>query len=392
MSVVQPVAITGLGCITSCGDNVAQCFGSLLQGVRNPKPSTLVKTTHKAHHPVFEVIDHPGIDGADSPDLLRTSKFALVAVAEALGDAGWTREELQGKRVGVSLGTTVGCALNNEEFNRSYHRGQHPCMDPIMRYLQSNPAETIAREYQLTGPCQTINNACSSATDAIGIAASWIRSGLCDSVIAGGADELCRVVYSGFVSLMNVDEGPCRPFDMDRQGLNLGEGAGIVILEKNPRGTVKANVIGYGLACDAHHLTAPEPDGDGLRRAIAIALTESGKQHSDLAFINAHGTGTKENDKVEGRVIRELFPQTPFLSTKGYTGHTLGAAGGVEAVFSIVSLLRRVLPINIGFENPDPEIGAVPVMEITEFGGGIALSESLAFGGNNSAILLARAD
>ncbi len=392
MSVVQPIAIPGLGCITSCGDTVEQCFESLLQGKRNPKPSSLVKTTHKAHHPVFEVIAHPKIDGADSPDLLRTSKFALVAVAEALADAGWTKEELQGKRIGVSLGTTVGCALNNEEFNRAYHSGQHPSMDPILRYLQSNPAETIAREYQLTGPCQTINNACSSATDAIGIAASWIRSGLCDMVIAGGADELCRIVYSGFVSLMNVDEGPSRPFDKDRQGLNLGEGAGIVILEKKPRGSPKAKVIGYGSACDAHHLTAPEPDGDGLRRAIACALGESGKQLSDITFINAHGTGTKENDKVEGKVIHALFPQTPFLSTKGYTGHTLGAAGGVEAVFSIISLVRRVLPINIGFENPDPEIPAIPVVEITEISGNIALSESLAFGGNNAAILLERAD
>ncbi len=388
MTSITPVPVTGLGCICARGTTVDACMDSMLRGERNPAPPTKVKTTHKEQFPVFEAPYHETVNGPDSPDLLCTSKFALVAAAEALTDAGWAKTELQGKRVGVSLGTTVGCAMNNEDFNRVYHGGGHPDMEAITRYLQSNPAEVIAREYGLTGPCQTINNACSSGTDAIGLGAQWIRSGLCDMVIAGGADELCRIIYSGFISLMNYGQEWCRPFDKNRTGLNLGEGAGIVVLEREPKKAAKANVVGYGSGCDAYHLTAPKPGGDGLRRALAIALAESGCTAAETAFINAHGTGTNDNDKVEGAVIHDLFPNVPFLSTKGYTGHTLGAAGGVEAVFSIASLMRRVIPASIGFETADPEIPATPVAEVTEVAGRFAVSQSLAFGGNNSVIIL----
>ncbi len=387
---VSPIAITGMGCICAAGDGVENAMTSMLTGERKPGPPTRVTTTHKVQYPVFEVPEHSVIDASGGPDLLRTAKFALHATEEALSQAGLTKADLAGKRVGVSMGTTVGCAMNNEEFNRIYESGEHPPMDAITRYLTSNPADVIARHYDLKGPRQTINNACSSGTDAIGLGASWIRAGLCDVVIAGGADELCRIVYCGFISLMNYGEEWIRPFDRDRSGLNLGEGAGIVILERNPHGDVLASVVGYGSACDAYHLTAPQPDGDGLRRAIEIAMNQAGKTTADVTFINAHGTGTTENDKVEGGVLNALFSGKPFLSTKAYTGHTLGAAGAVEVVFSVWSLIHHRLPANAGFENLDPEIPAPPITAVTTIEGGLALSESLAFGGNNAAILLER--
>ena len=268
-------------------------------------------------------------------------------------------------------------------------------MDIIERFLRSNPAAVIARQLKLNGPVQTVVNACSSGTDAVGIGASWLRAGACDIVIAGGADELARVTYAGFSSLMINDTEPCKPFDVKRKGLNLGEGAGILILENEVvRGNKKSRgyVLGYGSACDAYHLTAPQPDGVGLKQAMREAFTAADVKPGQIAFVNAHGTGTPDNDRVESRVLSEVLPGVPFVSTKGYTGHTLGAAGGIEAVFTVACLQRGELPANIGFADADPELPSAPVRENTRIDGTVALSESLAFGGNNAVLILGKGD
>jgi 3-oxoacyl-[acyl-carrier-protein] synthase-1/3-oxoacyl-[acyl-carrier-protein] synthase II len=214
-------------------------------------------------------------------------------------------------------------------------------------------------------------------------------------VIAGGADELLRVTYAGFSSLMITDTQPCKPFDVKRKGLNLGEGAGILILESDAVRADKAvhgKVLGYGSACDAHHLTAPHPDGAGLKLAMQEAFTAAGVTSADIAFVNTHGTGTPDNDRVEGRVLSELLPGVPFLSTKGYTGHTLGAAGGIEAAFTVACLQRGEIPASIGFSEPDPDVIVTPVIKNRCIDGDIALSESLAFGGNNAVLILGKGD
>jgi len=267
-------------------------------------------------------------------------------------------------------------------------------MKPIRRFLNSNPSASIAREFEISGPLQTIVNACASGTDAIGIAASWIKAGLCDIVIAGGTDELCRVTYNGFISLMITDHEPCRPFDATRNGLNLGEGAGVMILEseKSAKANPQCCVAGYGAACDAYHLTAPKPDGDGLKRAMASAFKSASISPDKIDFINAHGTGTKDNDKVESLVIGEVMPGTPFFSTKGYTGHTLGAAGAIEAAFTIASLNKNKIPQSIGFTNNDEKSNVFPVQEQKELSCKIAMSESVAFGGNNSVLIFSKND
>ncbi|PLX85532.1 MAG: beta-ketoacyl-[acyl-carrier-protein] synthase family protein, partial [Desulfuromonas sp.] len=267
--------------------------------------------------------------------------------------------------------------------------------DIIGRFLRSNPAAVIARQLRLDGPNQTVVNACSSGTDAIGLGASWIRAGACDIVVAGGADELSRVTYAGFSSLMITDTEPCKPFDVNRKGLNLGEGAGMMVLESD---SIRAGkpargyILGYGSACDAYHLTAPRPDGAGLKKAMAEAFAAAGVRPEQISFVNAHGTGTPDNDKVESATLAEMLPGVPFLSTKGYTGHTLGAAGGIEAVFSVESLRRGRLPANIGYAEADPQIDGTPVTENMTINGSYALSESLAFGGNNSVLIFGKGD
>lgn len=396
MKLHSPVAVTGAGCLCAAGANLNACMDTLLAGRRNPLPSARFRTDHPLRYPVFEVAESffPA-QFPDAGDLLRTSRLALAAADEALCDAGLAAEDLKGLRVGVCIGTTVGSAMNNEAFYRDYRQAQHSEMAAIERYLRSNPATSVARHFGLRGPVQTVVNACSSGTDAIGLAASWIRAGLCDLVLAGGADELCRVTCNGFNSLMITDTEAVRPFDHRRKGLNLGEGAAMLVLESETlrlgRGRrARAQVLGYGSACDAHHLTAPCPDGSGLRRALGEALQTAGLQAQDIAFVNAHGTGTPDNDRVESRVLALVLPQSPFLSTKGFTGHTLGAAGAIEAAFTLASLEAGVIPASIGFSAADPELAVCPVRETTTISGSVALSQSLAFGGNNAVVVLGK--
>ncbi len=396
MSAAVPIAITGLGCLCGAGMNLAECLESMFRNERNPHPPLRFSTDHPVSYPVLELREEFRLPLDDQETVYaRTSQLALAAVFEALADAGWDEESLRGKRVGVCIGTTVGCALNCDDFYRAYKDGVDPEMGVIERFLRSNPAAVIARQFKLDGPNQTVVNACSSGTDAIGLGASWLRAGACDIVIAGGADELSRVTYAGFSSLMITDTEACKPFDIKRKGLNLGEGAGMLILESEAvRGAKKTRgyMLGYGSACDAYHLTAPRPDGAGLKQAMYEAFAAAEVTPEMIAFVNAHGTGTPDNDRVESRVLSEVLPGVPFVSTKGYTGHTLGAAGGIEAVFTVACLRRGELPANIGFSAADPELSGAPVIENTRIDGNIAMSESLAFGGNNAVLILGKGD
>jgi 3-oxoacyl-[acyl-carrier-protein] synthase II len=388
-----PVAITGIGCLSAAGMSLKENMASLFAGKRHVATPERFFSSHPVSYPVFEINEEPLPERNKDENFPRTCRLGLAATNEALLDAGLESHGMTGLKAGVCVGTTVGSTMNNEEFYRDYRRGMHPDMTIIETFLKCNPAAVIARDLGLSGPCQTVVNACSSGTDAIGIGASWIRSGICDIVIAGGADELCRVTYNGFISLMISDDSPCRPFDRDRKGLNLGEGAGMLILEsdnliRKRKKPPRAFVLGYGSGCDGYHLTAPHPEGKGLKNALAYAIMESGKTINDIAFINTHGTATKDNDRTELRVLREMLTDIPFLSTKGYTGHTLGAAGAIEAAFTIACLETGMIPANAGFITPDPELGASPVTLNTHVSKKIAISDSLAFGGHNAALVL----
>ncbi|MDR2018084.1 MAG: beta-ketoacyl-[acyl-carrier-protein] synthase family protein [Syntrophobacterales bacterium] len=398
MNELASVPITGVGCLCGAGGVLRECLNSLFEGRRSPKPPKRFTGTHSIPYPVFEVPD-AAVPGSmkDASHISFTGKFAITAAQEALSDAWLDQKALEGKKVGVCVGTTVGSAMNNELFYSEYLRTGTADMKPIVRFLRSNPAQLIALKFGLTGPCQTVVNACSSGTDAVGIGASWIQSGLCDVVVAGGADELCHVTYNGFISLLITDESACKPFDRERKGLNLGEGAAMLVLEsehfcRERKKTPRARFLGYASASDAYHLTAPHPEGDGLRRAIMGALRFSKKDIRHIAFVNAHGTATPDNDKVEGGVLRELLPGIPFFSTKGYTGHTLGAAGAIEAAFTVACLELGIIPGNAGFANPDPEIDVSPTTVTTRITGSAAISQSLAFGGSNGVLVLGKTE
>ncbi len=400
------VRISGIGALCACGLDFTTATAALFQDRRDPVPARRFKLDHPLPYPVFELPPST----LDAPDenqpWLRTSRLAVNAARAALADSSWeeidtTAPNLSQLKVGVSIGTTVGGSMNDEKFYRDFREHKTPELQPITRYLQSNPAAVVAEVFNLHGPQLTVVNACSSGTDAIAIGTEWIRSGLCDVVLAGGSDELCRVTCNGFISLMINSTQPCRPFDEDRNGLNLGEGAAILVLEsdniyrqrrisraENEQTLPQAFIAGSGSACDAWHLTAPHPEGRGLRRSLQLALDDAKITADKIAFINAHGTATKNNDLTEGKVLKEMFPETPYFSTKGHTGHTLGAAGALEAAFTVAMLQTHKIPRSSGFHKIDPEIGHAPTSSAQTVNGSFALSQSLAFGGNNSALII----
>ncbi|CCO23419.1 beta-ketoacyl-[acyl-carrier-protein] synthase family protein [Maridesulfovibrio hydrothermalis] len=391
----NPVGICATGSICAAGKSSRSCFATMLDG--QVTPSFIPGFSYDDHmqSPVFAVPKSWLNEYESTTPLTETVKLLFTAADEAYAQAGLDPQKTQGLTIGTCIGSSTGASLNFKSFYQEWKEGQKPDLKAINSYLHCNPAQALAEKYSFSGPVQTVTNACSSGTDAVGMAASWIRQGLCDIVFAGGADALSGISYTGFSRLMITSPQPCRPFDKNRSGLNLGEGAAVLILtsEKAQRKlglTPIARILGYGTACDAHHLTAPHPDGMGLKKAIQIALERSGLNAKDIGFINVHGTGTQNNDCVEGMIIKEFFENTPFTGIKGFTGHTLGAAGAIEAVMTALSLQSGLLMPASGFNEPDPETGVSPINRKMKIRADYALSDSLAFGGNNSAIILQR--
>lgn len=395
----KPVMVTGLGCVCAAGPSLDEAAGSMYAGQRAPASPAAFNAGLDKSYPVFE-IKHPlAVPGKyiTGNSVSRTVKLALTAMDEALKSASLDHEFLKSLRVGVCIGTTVGCTLNNEPFYREFLKGSKPSVDAISSYLNNNPSKYIS---ELLGPdsmCASVVNACASGSDAIGIGMSWIRDGLCDIVIAGGADELSRITYLGFISLMISSTEACRPFDLNRTGLNLGEGAGILILENEEcarkRGCkILAHACSYGSAADAYHPTRPHPEGRGLRSAITKALSDAGISAAEIGFINAHGTATPDNDKTEGKVLSDMFSDSvKLVSTKAFTGHTLGAAGAIEAALTIRSLNDKKIPQTAGFSIKDPACRVEPARTLISLDAEYALSTSLAFGGGNAALVFRRA-
>jgi 3-oxoacyl-[acyl-carrier-protein] synthase-1/3-oxoacyl-[acyl-carrier-protein] synthase II len=333
--------------------------------------------------------------GALPANTSRTTALAFAAAREALFSAGYTDAALpEHMRMGIVVGTSVGASLDFFAYYKAFAAGENPPLAEMEAYLEANPAIALGKLLHCSGPAQCVTNACSSGADAIGIGAGWIRSGLCDLVLAGGADALSFITYAGFSSLRLPSSSACRPFDARRKGLTLGEGAGFMLLESEHSRTrrsrpARAFVAGYGTATDAYHVTAPHPEGRGLAMAVDQAFAQAGAAWNDIAFINAHGTATMANDSAEGAFFSRHCPSVPFIATKGAMGHTLGAAGAIEAVLTAAHLADGALHPSPAFQEADPAIGASPVRETTHVKGAFALSQSLAFGGNNSVLLIA---
>ena len=386
------IYITGYGAIASIGNNVNEILSSLKAartGIQQgKKPSTArfkvgeVPYTDAELKEQFQLTTHGS----------RTALLGMIAAKEAfLGHDHYTDI-----RTGLISGTSVGgMDVSEREYAKYLKDGAHD-----IRAYADHPSGTsttqIAAELGITGFVNTISTACSSAANAIMMGARMIQKGWLDRVVVGGTDSLTSFTISGFRSLMIFDDEWCRPFDETRKGLNLGEGAGFIVLEsaaslqrtgKQPIGRLS----GWSNASDAYHQTASSPDGEGAILSMQQALQVAQLSPEEIDYINAHGTATPNNDLSESKAFLHIFngKVPPFSSTKAYTGHTLAASGGIEAVISLLSIQHGMLFPNLNHQHVIEETGLQPVTEVTEqVLVKHVLSNSFGFGGNNSTIIL----
>src|SRR5216683_3852845 len=322
--------------------------------------------------------------------LHRASRMMICALQEMLAQAMAFEPEL------TVVGTTSGGMTFGEEYYRTLHGRQKTRGTPswIANYPPQKPVIDAQEALGLSAPCQVIANACASGTNAIGHAFECVRSGRYRRVLTGGYDALSELVFVGFDSLQAATPEKCRPFDRDRSGMVLGEGAAVLALEnlesaRARRAHVLAEIIGYGISTDNHHLTQPDPSGSGPRRAMEQALQSANRSAEEVDYINAHGTATTFNDAAEGKAIAELFGKVPVSSTKSMIGHSLGAAGAIEAVICLAALKAQFLPPNINFRSPDPDLDLNIVANTARDAQvDIVLSNSFGFGGTNASILI----
>lgn len=323
--------------------------------------------------------------------LHRVAQMMILALKEALGQANGFQPEL------TVMGTTSGGMTFGEQYYRGLKANQGPARHAaslIANYTPQKPVMDAQEAFGITAPCQVIANACASGTNAIGHAFECVRSGRYQRVLAGGYDAISELVFVGFDSLQASTPERCRPFDSERTGLVLGEGAAILGLEnletaQNRGANILAEIIGYGISTDNHHLTQPNPSGIGPRQAMEGALQSAGISAEEIDYINAHGTATPFNDSSEGKAIAELFDGVPVSSTKGMMGHSLGAAGAIEAIISILALQHQLLPPNINFRRGDAELDLNIVANQAEAGRvRTVLSNSFGFGGTNASVII----
>jgi 3-oxoacyl-[acyl-carrier-protein] synthase II len=399
------VVVTGLGTVNALASSVPRFADALRAGASAIGPLTLFNTVGYRSRIAATVADDAppsGLAPSLRRRLSRSDIFALRATAEALADsglAGTTPPE----RIGLALGGTTGGMLRAEECLRARVEGRirRYRSAPILGSPISVSADVVANVFDLAGPRLSLSTACSSSANALGIALDWVRLGRVDAVVTGGTESLCRMTFAGFNALHALSLEPCRPFDRERSGLSLGEGAAILIVESAEhaarRGArVHAELVSYGNSADAHHLTAPHPDGTGAMLAMRRALARAGLRPDEIDYINAHGTGTPLNDAVEASAIRTVFADAAarlaVSSTKGAVGHTLGAAGAIEALATILALRDGFLPPTVNLEEADPacDLDLVPHRS-RPAALRYALSNSYGFGGNNTSLVLGHA-
>ena len=393
----NPILITGCGVVSAIGNNKAETLDALLNNRSGVGPLVYLKTEHK-EFPVGEVKMsdeemRKRLNISDNNITTRTALMGMIALDEALKEAKITPEMIP--NIGFISGTTVGGMDMSEQFYLDYVNNENH-KEYIAVHDCGSCSEMTAEHFGKFAFITTLSTACSSAANAIILGANMIRCGEADIVVVGGSECITKFHLNGFNSLMILDTQWCRPFDATRAGLNLGEGAAYLVLESEEsakkRG-VKAQAIlsGYGNACDAFHQTASSPDGEGAFKAMKEALQLADIQLDKIDYINAHGTGTPNNDASESTAVKRLFGENvpPMSSTKQFTGHTTSASGSIEAVFCILALQNGFVPVNLNWSQP-MEDGIVPVHQSVKKELKHVLCNAFGFGGNDSSLLLSK--
>ncbi|OLC39797.1 MAG: hypothetical protein AUH81_00135 [Candidatus Rokubacteria bacterium 13_1_40CM_4_69_5] len=386
------IVVTGLGAVSPFGVGVKAYWDGVRSGTCAIRPVTLIEADGFRCRIAAEV---PGpLPG--SARRSRGDRMALGAAREALDDAGLGACER--REMALIVGAVGGGMLEGEAWYWALKRGGRRLRAPqlsLRSILPWSHAEVIGSRLGLEGPRETIVTACSSGAASLAIAADLVADGVVPAALAGGADTLTRLCFMGFNALRLLDPDPCRPFDRDRRGMSIGEGAAFVVLEDaahaRARGArVYAELAGYGMTTDAFHVTSPHPAGEGMVRAMQAALARARVEPGAVGYANAHGTGTLQNDRIEAGALREVFGDGGLLvsSTKSMIGHTMAAAGSLEAVATVLALVNETVPPTAHLTTPDPEVafdcvpGAAREVSLE-----CAISNSFGFGGQNVTLL-----
>jgi 3-oxoacyl-(acyl-carrier-protein) synthase len=396
----EPVFVAGIGIISAIGNNAAECFDALQNGRAGIGEMHYLDSVHRHKIPIAEVklsneelVQLSGLPAAKS----RTALLSMVAAKEALNNAGI--KNIATLRTGFISANSVGGMDKTENFFVPFRsNNKKGRLRDVVHHECGSITELVADQLGIKDYITTVSTACSSSANAIFFGARLIKNNILDVVVAGGTDALTRFTLNGFNTLMILDEQFCQPFDENRRGLNLGEGAGYIVLVSQKVADSlhkKPSVIlsGYCNANDAYHQTASSPDGNGSFLAMSGALKKSGLLPADIDYINLHGTGTQNNDIAEGTAIKRLFdPQYPKMSsTKAFTGHTLGASGAIEAVFSVLAIQQGIIYPNLRLQTPMKELPFIPVTGcIKNTKVQHVLSNSFGFGGNCSSLIFSK--
>ncbi len=392
------VFITGMGVISAIGNSVAENQLGLLHGTCGITKGTRLSTRYSGLLPFGEIAANDEalkeILSVTDPGVTRTTLLALHACKEAIADAGLTGAQLLSPDTAFIGATTVGgMCLMDELYNDANNPANNSAFAPFYDCASVNMY--LQKYYRLSGIVNTINTACSSSANAIMYGARLLRNGLANRVIVGGVDSLSRFTINGFNALHILSDEHCAPFDKDRKGLNLGEGAAFLVLEKEADTNGKkvyAALSGYCNSNDAYHPSSLSENGDGPFLAMNGALKMAGLGSTEIDFINAHGTGTENNDEVESRAMIRLFEEPPaFASTKSNTGHTLGASGAIEAVYSVLNLVNQEVYPALHFKEPILATRLTPVQVHTKKQVRHVMSNSFGFGGNCSSLIFSKA-
>lgn len=407
------VVVTGMGAITPIGNSVEEYWNGLKEGKNGIDFIQSINTDHLDVKLAAEVKNFDPkqfIDGKEARRMDRFCQFAMVAAKEAMEQSAIDLEIINHDRLGVIVGSGVGGIHTLEaEYQRLLNKGPKrvsPLLIPMN--ISNMAAANIAIKYGAKGICTNIVTACATGSQCIGDAYRNIKHGYADVLITGGTEaSITELSIAGFMNLtaLSTSEDKERasiPFDQERKGFVMGEGAGILVLEEyehaRKRGAkIIAEVVGYGATCDAYHITSPAPDGEGAARAMTLAMQEAGVQPNEISYINAHGTGTPYNDKFETLAVKksfgELAKNIPMSSTKSMTGHLLGASGAIESIACIKAMNENFIPPTIGYQVPDEECDLDIVPNIGRAANvKYALNNSFGFGGHNAVLLFKKID
>jgi 3-oxoacyl-[acyl-carrier-protein] synthase II len=392
------VVVSGLGVVSPYGAGTKTFWAGLAAGTCAIRPVTLIETEGFRARVAAEVPADVLAGLGVSPRRARADRLGLAAAREAVADAGLGPSDRA--EAALVIGAVGGGMLEGETWYWEETRTGRPSprITALRSILPYTHAETIGWRLGIGGPKETVVMACASGAASIALAADLVRAGVVPLALAGGVDALTRICFMGFNALKLLDPEPCRPFDRDRRGMSIGEAAAFVVLEDPDRcrargGRVLAELLGAGASTDAHHVTSPQPDGEGMERAMSLALSDAGIDAAAVDYVNAHGTGTLQNDRTEALALTRVFGagRVPVSSTKSLVGHTMAAAGSLEAVATVLALQHGLIPPTANLAHVDPEIPFDCVaVKARPAPLEIALSNSFGFGGQNVSLVFGR--